>query len=94
MSVCCWFSQTHTKHIPKGRFVFLFYIYFFVNVTFLLSGAGRDLSAREMVVLSNLKATEEPSLCARFPEKRIKLLFYLDIFQEHGWVQFSSLQKS
>lgn len=86
------FGAGFLRHILKGRFIFLGFICLFVNVTCLLSGAGRDLSAREMVVLSNLKATEESSLCARFPEKRIKLLFYLAIFQEHSWVQFSSLQ--
>ena len=57
----------------------------------LVSGVGRDSSARETVELSKLKATEEPFLCARCPEKkRIKLLFYLHIFQ-NSWVHFLSL---
>lgn len=58
----------------------------FANVVCLLPEAGRDLSVKVMVVSSNLKATEK-----RFyvPEKkkRIKLLFYMHIFQD-SWVQF------
>lgn len=40
---------------------------------------------------SNLKATEETFLCARFPEnKRIKLLFLPAYFSKNSWVQVSS----
>lgn len=58
----------------------------------LLSEAGRDLSAREMVVLSKFKVTEEPFVCARIPEnKRMKLLFYLYILTPKKSGTFFSL---
>lgn len=74
MSVYCWFSQTHTiqhMHMAKGRCFAVFHLLILlVIVACLLSGAGRDLSAREMVVLSNLKATDEPYMPNVLKEKK------------------------
>lgn len=81
----------HTFHNLKGDVSLIFFVISLSVCSVSLSGAVRDLSAREMVVLSKLKVTEEPCLCARFPgKKRIKLLFYLHIFQ-NSWVHFSPL---
>lgn len=79
----------HTPHTLKGDvFPWFSFIISLSVCSVSLSGAVRDLSARETVVLSKLKVTEEPSLCARFPgKKRIKLLFYLHIFQ-NSWGHF------
>lgn len=78
----------HTFHNLKGDVSLIFFVISLSVCSVSLSGAVRDLSAREMVVLSKLKVTEEPCLCARFPgKKRIKLLFYLHIFQ-NSWVHF------
>lgn len=70
---------THSSQNDMSSSCFLFYFVFSVNWNCLLLGAGRDLSAREMVVSSNLKATEEPFLCARLPEED-KATFFTCIF--------------
>lgn len=59
----------------------------YVNMFCLSSEAGRDLSAREMVVLSNLKVTEEPFLMCQISWKEEdKATFLLAYFSKFKFI--------
>lgn len=62
--------------------VFLIISFYFVNMCLLYLGAGRGLSVKETVVLSNRKAAEGSYLSTRLSGKdNIKLLLYLHILK-------------
>lgn len=69
------------------------YCWIYLSVCSVSPGDGRDLSARETVDVSNLKATEEPNFYAGFPrtkKKKKKAISFLNlhIFQ-NSWIHFS-----